>query len=84
MKNLLKNLLIKVGLMNDCGGPAHAGENSVYFTNVYRNENGVWVFSWRSADHSKGAVTECADEQLARDARDAWISTTKHSSFVNE
>ena len=78
----------RLGLFKkDVGAPVHVGVNPVYFTNVYCSDDNGWIFSWRTADHSFGAITEHWSAQAAIECRDAWItrkSVVERATFVHE
>jgi hypothetical protein len=73
---MLSTLLEKLGLKAATTGPAFAGVNPVYFTSVYEVELGRWAFSWRTSDHSKGAVMEYDTREDAIIACRFWTTKT--------
>lgn len=87
MKNLMNKLMVKLGLKVDTGSTAHIGANPVYFTNVY-SDGETFTFSWRTADHSLGAVvsgfTLRSSAENARGEWEAQQSGKDLGSFVRE
>lgn len=86
MKSIVKDLLERLGLVPNVGAPVHVGDHPVYFTQVYP-DGAKWIFSWRSADHTKGAVEPHITKDSADYARQKWARDTytrQRATFVNE
>lgn len=84
-RSMLKRLLIRLGLAQDVGAPVHVGANPVYFVSVSEQDGG-WVWSWRTPDHSRGEVSAAyKDHNLVLGLMGTWVMdrrTKEHARFV--